>query len=93
MESRQNIIHDQIVSRIRTHVPIFVGSLFTYVRIKFGIVFDLETEAALITFTLGASISLYYELVRALENRFPNLGWLLGMKGQPKYSTNQKRMI
>ncbi len=93
MESRQNIIHDQIVSRIRTHVPILIGALVSWLRLKIGWTFDAETEAALITFTIALTISLYYELARLLESKVPWLGILLGAKGQPKYSTNQKRMI
>ena len=74
-------MNDYLVSLIRTVVPAAVAVAITWLA-NFGVEID-STEA--ITFLTGLVISIYYAVVRALERRFPWVGWLLGMPRPPTY--------
>lgn len=74
-----------VTSQIRTAVPIIVGQLIGLAAKHFGVIIDADSEVQLVAaFTSIAGI-LYYTIVRYLERRFPNFGWLLGSKSQPVY--------
>lgn len=70
------------VSIIRTVIPVIVGSVLTWLAAK-GIDVDPEQVNA---WLIPIGISVYYTVVRFLEDKFPALGWLLGLPKQPGYS-------
>lgn len=73
-----------ITSLIRTHVPILVGTLISWLATK-GLELDESTAAGLIAALTGALISVYYIVVRTLERKFPRVGVLLGVPTTPEY--------
>lgn len=76
---------DFITSIIRTYVPIIVGTILAFLASK-GITLDAEAAANLTLF-LGALFSgVYYLVVRLIERKFPQAGWLLGQAKVVKYT-------
>ena len=75
---------DLVTSFIRTVVPMIVGSFVSFLATK-GVELDAQTSAALATFLAGLFSSLYYIIVRVLEEKWPNAGVLLGSKKTPIY--------
>lgn len=71
-------------SIIRTIVPIIVGAIASALA---TVGFQLSDEGQeLIGTVLGALIAIvYYVIARALEQRFPNAGVLLGKPARPVY--------
>lgn len=80
---------DLVISGIRTAVPLAVGWLAALL-LSLGVEVDAGTQAALVT-GLGNLLALgYYALARWAENRWPRqLGWLLGWKATPNYTTKE----
>ena len=78
-------MHDQIISLIRTYVPVAVGAFLTYLAVRFGVVVPEDVSTGLTTGLVGLASALYYAIARALEQRWPWLGWLLGVPKQPTY--------
>lgn len=76
---------DLFTSIVRTIVPMIVGSIASFLATK-GIELDAATLAGLSTFLAGLFSALYYIIVRALEQKYPNLGILLGSKKTPEYT-------
>ena len=77
---------DQIISYIRTTVPIIIGALVAWlalrgINVPTGLV---EPTTALITALAG---TLYYIIVRKLEQKWPKLGVLLGVAKSPEYKS------
>ncbi len=72
---------DYLASLIRTVVPIAVGWLIATLA-NVGIDVD-QTEAA--TALTALVMAIYYGAIRAAENRWPWLGWLLGLPKPPAY--------
>lgn len=71
-------------SIIRTVVPSIVGQLVAWAAVA-HLTVDPSTQAAAST-ELGVLLTAgYYAGVRALEARWPAVGWLLGAKGAPTY--------
>lgn len=69
-------------SIVRTIAPVAVGQLVAYL-VSLGIVIPEDVEAAL-TVILGFVVtSVYYLIVRFLEQKFPKLGALLGWAATP----------
>lgn len=66
---------------IRTITPYATAYIVAYLA-KNGIVADSEEVNAQFALLAG---SLWYALVRALEQKWPKAGWLLGMAKQPSY--------
>lgn len=75
-------MNDYIISLIRTVVPIGLGIVVAWLA-NVGVDID-ETEV--IQAVTGVVIALYYGLVRALETKFPWIGWFLGMPKPPVYN-------
>lgn len=75
---------DFLVSQIRTHVPVLVGTLISFLA-TLGLDLDVETQAGLIAGLTGVIISLYYLIVRLIEKKFPKVGILLGSTKTPNY--------
>lgn len=69
-------------SLIRTLVPLAVGALVGWLARR-GITVDSATVIPLVDSAVAA---VYYAGVRALEARWPRLGWMLGAPGAPSYS-------
>lgn len=77
---------DQIISYIRTYVPVAIGSLLSFVVTRYGIVVDEEISTALATLLTAVLIAVYYFLARQAEKRWPQVGkLLLGSAKQPEY--------
>jgi hypothetical protein len=71
-----------IASLIRTVVPIIIGALGAWLT-KLGLNLDSAAYENLgIWLTLLFS-SVYYALVRLLEEKFPQIGWFLGLAASP----------
>ena len=73
-------VNDFFTSLVRTYVPIAIGYL-----VSLGVLPDTLSDQATAAATAGI-IGLYYLLARALEAKFPKLGWLLGSPKAPTYS-------
>ena len=71
---------DFVTSLIRTYVPIIIGYL-----VSVGVLPDTMSDQATAAATAGI-IGAYYLLARALESKFPKLGWLLGSPKAPTYT-------
>lgn len=72
---------DLLASLIRTIVPVIVGAIIAGLA-RAGL--DLDPDQ--LTGVLEALVvGGYYTLVRALEARWPALGWFLGLPTQPTY--------
>lgn len=80
---------DQITSYIRTVVPYIVGSVIAWLATKGYHVSDatMASSTALLTFAVG---SVYYIVVRWLEQKSPKLGVLLGVPAKPTYVPEAK---
>lgn len=74
-------MNDQIVSLIRTWVPLAIGWGASRL-LAAGIDID---ETALTTALVPAITAAYYGLARLLEKLHPFFGWLLGVPKQPTY--------
>lgn len=78
-------LSDQIVSLIRTWVPILIGVALTKLGLMLG-VDDLGVDGA----SLGAAMAglvtaVYYAIARKAEARWPAAGILLGFRKAPSY--------
>jgi hypothetical protein len=68
-------------SVIRTAVPVAVGYILTWAA-ENGVIVDELTVAGWVTYALSLG---YYIVVRWIEQRFPQAGWLLGKAKAPVY--------
>jgi uncharacterized membrane protein YfcA len=75
---------DQITSYIRTIVPIAVGALVAYLVGK-GINIPTEIIEPTTALLTALTAALYYIIVRKLEQKWPQLGVLLGVAKAPEY--------
>lgn len=78
-------IRDAIASVLRTYVPIGVGFVLTLLARKYDVVIDDTVSTSLTTGLAALVAAVYYALVRLLEAKVPQLGWLLGFAVTPKY--------
>jgi len=76
-------IRDYLASLIRTVVPVWIGVLVTWLSETIG---PIDVDGTLAIALAGAVASIYYAVIRKLEVKYPKLGWLLGLKGQPAYA-------
>lgn len=76
---------DQIVSLIRTYVPIAVGAFLTWLAATLDVAVPEEASTGLIIGLTGLVAALYYAVARVLEQRWPWLSVLLGSRKQPAY--------
>jgi hypothetical protein len=74
-------VSDLLKSIIRTFVPVVVGLILSALA-KAQIEID---DQALTQIVDAVFVGGYYALVRFLEVRFPQLGWLLGLPTTPAY--------
>lgn len=80
------MLSDQIVSLIRTYVPIAVGAFLTWLGVTFDVMIPEDASTALVAGLVALVSALYYAIARALEARWPVFGVLLGTRRQPTYS-------
>jgi len=83
------MLTNYVTSLIRTWVPILVGYALTWLGQHFHVVLSPNTSDQLVLVAGGALSAGYYAVVRALEHRFPRLGWLLGTPAKPDYAKLQ----
>jgi outer membrane biosynthesis protein TonB len=78
-------MNNYAISLIRTYVPIGVGALASWLLVHFA--FNVPTDVQVgVTAALTAGLSgVYYAGVRALEQKYPQLGALLGHTAKPVY--------
>ena len=82
-----------VLSIIRTWVPIGVGALISWLTVTVGLP-EIPEEGAtgLIIFLTAVLQGAYYLLVRWLEQKFPQIGVLLGAAKSPDaYSTGDTK--
>lgn len=75
-------MNETAISIIRTYVPIGVGALATFLARTLDVEIDTAATATAVTAVASA---VWYGLVRLLEKRWPQFGWLLGAPKQPSY--------
>lgn len=82
-----NQLNNQVVSIIRTFVPVLVGQVLTWLA-AYGVLDKTgEISAALITLFTIIFTTAYYALIRWLETKFSSqFGWLLGVPKSPEYT-------
>lgn len=78
------MLGDQVISYIRTVVPLAVGSLIILIGKHLG-VYTPDTTGWAATATAVVSAA-YYVVIRWAEAKWPNLGWLLGSPTAPTYT-------
>jgi hypothetical protein len=69
-------------SLIRTIVPIAVGSVISWLAL-ISLDIDAAGQAGLSTFLTAILTGGYYALVRLVETKVPQVGWLLGLAKSP----------
>lgn len=77
-------MNDFLTSLIRTWVPMIVGGFVAWLVAR-GINIPKDAVDGVVAFLTALFSASYYVLVRALEQRFPQFGWLLGQAKQVKY--------
>lgn len=78
-----------IVANVRTFVPIAVGALLTWVAAKLGIVVDDNTRMTAAALAVTIVTAAWYYVVHAIEQEWPNVGWLFGQAALPYYHGTQ----
>lgn len=81
---------DQVVSLIRTWVPIGVGAALTWLASLLGVGLDANASAGFTAVVVALVSGAYYLLVRLAERRWPWVGVLLGTPRPPTYQTQSK---
>ena len=77
---------DYFASLIRTAVPLVVGAVIATVVKRAPGLESLLVEAEVSAWLNPLCAGLYYAGVRKAEQRWPSVGWLLGLAKQPGYS-------
>lgn len=80
-------IDNLITSVVRTVVPIVVGTLLALIIKHFPGLADNLDQAEISQWLIPLVISVYYGLMRTLEEKYPSFGWLLGTPKRPGYAT------
>jgi len=81
------IVNSTVASIIRTAVPYVAGVILAWL-VSANLTIPGVSEPVLeglLTFAFG---TIWYVVVRALEKKWPKLGWLLGAPVQPTYTKN-----
>jgi hypothetical protein len=80
-----NTTNNQTPALIRTWTPILVGALISFLTAR-GIDLDDSTSTALFLTMTALIQGVYYTVVRLIEVKAPQFGWLLGLAKAPAYS-------
>lgn len=73
-----------VTSLIRTYTPIVAGTVIGW-AITLGLPVTVADKAGLTAVLAAAASGLYYLAVRLAEQKWPQLGWLLGKPATPVY--------
>lgn len=78
-------MNDYLVSLLRTTVPTAVAAVLAWISgfLNAAVPEDIETGA--VAFFGWLAVTVYYAIVRALEQRWPIFGTLLGYRKPPTY--------
>lgn len=76
--------NDTVVSWIRTAVPVVVGVVLSW-AVRHGLPVGGIDDAQAATYVTPICVAGYYTVARALESRWPQFGWLLGLAKAPQY--------
>lgn len=82
---KASTLGDLATSLVRTAVPVLVGGAATYAATKWHIVLSPSSQTGAIVVVGAVAINGYNTGVRALEHKWPRLGWLLGIAKAPTY--------
>lgn len=74
-----------VTSLVRTYVPILIGSVLSFLAVKYGFAVEPDVQNQLVAGLTGVVTAAYYLLARLLERKFPQLGVLLGSTQKPVY--------
>lgn len=74
-----------VISYIRTGAALLAGVIATWLATHLNVVLDDNTQAMLAGLFTAVAGAVYYGVVRALESRWPKLGFLLGVPRTPDY--------
>jgi hypothetical protein len=84
-------INDQIVSVIRTFVPVLVGQIITWLAVQGIIDTTGQISGLLISLLTISFTTVYYIIARYLETFVSTkFGWLLGVAKKPVYKEEVK---
>ena len=76
---------DYIIGHIRTIVPIAVGAALAWLATTLEIGIDDSTATGLVVAITGLLSAGYYAAVRAVAERYPGIGIMLGYNKAPAY--------
>lgn len=79
---------DVVPSLIRTWTPIGVGAVISWAATQ-GLSVSDSTKSGLVALLTAVISGAYYALVRVAEQKWPQLGWLLGSPSQPSYNQGE----
>lgn len=75
-------------SLIRTIVPVVAGAIISWLALV-NLDIDTDGQVALTTLLTGALTGVYYLVIRLVETKVPQIGWLLGLAKTPdSYSSD-----
>lgn len=74
-------------SLIRTIVPIVAGAVISWLALV-NLDIDTEGQAALASLLTAALTGAYYLVIRIIETKVPQVGWLLGLAKTPDSYTS-----
>lgn len=78
-------MNNYFTSLVRTWVPIGIGAVISYLAAK-GIVLGEDAADGAVTFVTAVCMGVYYAIVRYVELKAPQFGWLLGLAKTPGYA-------
>lgn len=78
-------MNDYINSLIRTYVPVAVGIVAAWLATNLGVVLDEDTQTQGVVLFSAVATGIYYAVVRWVETKHPQVGWLLGKAKAPSY--------
>ena len=80
-----------IASLIRTIVPVAAGAVISWLAL-INLDIDAEGQTALSALLTAALTGAYYIVVRLIETKVPQVGWLLGLAKSPdSYSQDEPK--
>lgn len=80
-------LNNQVISVIRTFVPVLVGQIITWLAVQGIIDTTGQISGLLISLLTVSFTTVYYIIARYLEMKFSaQFGWLLGYAKQPSYT-------
>jgi len=71
-----------VASLIRTIVPVAAGAVISWLALV-NLEVDADGQAALVSLLTAGLTGAYYVVVRLVEQKVPQVGWLLGLAKSP----------